>query len=134
MRTFTRYLIPLSLAAALTGVMAAQAGDDVGPLDADLPIVASSSEGTNASCATGNTGWDHCRDVWQSGSTTYCYLKAKQFWVRSTNDVSETAMIACAASTTKLSSSSLYSHYCQFNVTSCESGYGDWSYMRLWEY
>jgi hypothetical protein len=95
--------------------------------------VATQADGV-AACQTGSTGWDHCEHIWQSGITTYCWLKSKKFWVRSSNDVSEKAMIACTASTSKLASASAYTKFCLFNVTSCASGYGDWSYMRLWEY
>jgi hypothetical protein len=132
MRTVNGSLISLLLVTSLLGSITAQAdGTDVGPLD--LPGFATvNGESVAAACSIGSTGWDHCLHVWQTGSTTYCYLKSKKFWVRSSNDVSETAMIACAASTTKVSGN--YSHYCLFNVTSCSSGYGDWNFMRIFEY
>ncbi len=83
------------------------------------------ADGTNA-CSTGWTGWIRpVQETWQSGSTTYTYLASgKNFWTRSTNDVSEVAMINCASS----------AHYCQFLVSSCASGYGDVSVVRIWNY
>lgn len=129
MNTVIRSMASLSLAATLLGGVTVQA-DEVGPLSAGVD--GSNADAGAAVCSTGNSGWDHCQHVWQSGTTTYCFLLGKQFWVRSSNDVGENAMIACTASTTKLSS--YYSKYCQFNITSCASGYGDWDYMRLWEY
>lgn len=128
MNTVIRPIVSLSLAGSLMGVFALQA-DEVGPLSAGF-------NGRNAdaisACSTGLTPWDHCQQIWQSGATTYCWLKQKGVWVRSSNDVGEGAMIACTASTTKVSS--YYGKYCRFHITSCASGYGDWDYMELWEY
>ena len=71
--------------------------------------------------------WDHCQHVWQSGSTTWCWLKAGGFWISSSNDLWEEQFIKASASRSKTSN---YSHYVGYNVTST----GTIDYIRIWEY
>lgn len=71
--------------------------------------------------------WDHCENVWQSGSTTWCWLKAGKFWISSPNDLTEKSFIEATASTPKGSS---YSKYLGYNVNSS----GTIDYVRVWEY
>lgn len=71
--------------------------------------------------------WDHCEHVWQSGSTTWCWLKAGKFWISSSNDLTEKSFIAATASTPKGTS---YSKYLGYNVTSS----GTIDYVQVWEY
>ncbi len=64
--------------------------------------------------------WDHCRDVWQSGSTTWCWAEAGGFWINSSNDQTEKVFINGAAS----------DHWVGYNV----SASGAITYVRLWNY
>jgi subtilisin family serine protease len=64
--------------------------------------------------------WDHCRDIWQSGSTTWCWAEAGGFWISSSNDQTEKVFINGAAS----------DHWVGYNV----SASGAITYVRLWRY
>jgi hypothetical protein len=132
MKTIVASAISAFLLMALS-VSPLHAEETFGPLDVDSGLAGANAYGINAACSTGWTDWDKCQHTWQGGGTTYCFLKTKQFWVRAfNNDVAENLLIACAGSNTKIGGQ--YSHYCQFYVTSCASGYGDWSAGRIWEY
>jgi hypothetical protein len=65
--------------------------------------------------------------VWQSGTSTWCWLKAGGFWISSSNDLTEEMFIKAAASRSKTRN---YSHYLGYNVTAN----GTINYVRLLEY
>jgi subtilisin family serine protease len=71
--------------------------------------------------------WDRCEHVWQSGSATWCWLKAGKFWITSSNDLTEEVFIEATASTPRTSANSKYLGY---NVTTS----GTINYVRLWQY